>query len=123
MQRGCPSFIISFFPINACQFNAQHTMETLVIYIMTFHRLDVILYLTGLVIAYERCIANRISIATEILQKVKMKYWKLMMWEKTSPAKSSGTGKFSSATIKAGVMASITPAKIPKKCKFLPSLS
>ena len=56
--------------------------------------------------------------ATEILPKVKTKNWELRIWQKTSPAKFPGTGKFSSPMTKAGVMASITPAKITttKKC-------
>ena len=102
----------SFFSINACQFSAQQTMETLVMYVMTFRRLNVALYLTGLVIAYQRSIANSIAMATEILPKVKTKYWELRIWQKTSPAKFPGTGKFSSPMTKAGVIASITPAKI-----------
>ena len=78
---------------------------------MTFRRLNVALYLTGLVIAHQRSIANSIIIATEILPKVKTKNWELRIWQKTSPAKFSGTGKFSSPMTKAGVMASITPAR------------
>ena len=49
--------------------------------------------------------------ATEILPKVKTKYWELRIWQKTSPAKFPGTGKFSSPMTKAGVIASITPAR------------
>ena len=77
---------------------------------MTFRRLNVALYLTGLVIAYQRSIANSITMPTEILPKVKTKNWELRIWQKTSPAKFPGTGKFSSPMTKAGVMASITPA-------------
>ena len=101
----------SFFSINACQFSAQQTMETLVMYMMTFRRLNVALYLTGLVIAYQRSIANSITMATEILPKVKTKYWELRIWQKTSPPKFPLTGKFSSPMTKAGVIASITPAR------------
>ena len=87
-------------------------------YIMTLRRLNVTLYWTGLVIAYQRSIANSITIATEILLKVKTKYWELSIWQKTSPAKFPETGKFSSPMTKAGVMTSIAPAKIKttKKC-------
>ena len=53
--------------------------------------------------------------ATEILPKVKTKYWELRIWQKTSPAKFSGTGKFSSPMTKAGVMANITPARNHQK--------
>ena len=80
-------------------------------YKMTLRRLNVALYLTGLVIAYQRSIANSITMPTEILPKVKTKYWELSIWQKTPPAKFSGTGKFSSPMTKAGVMANITPAR------------
>ena len=87
-------------------------------YIMTLRRLNVALYLTGLVIAYQRSIANSMTMATEILPKVKTKYWELSIWQKTSPAKFPGTGKFSSPMTKAGVIASITPAKITTTTKY-----
>jgi len=90
-------------------------METPVMYLMTLRRWNVTLYFTGLVIAYQRSIANSITMATEILPKVKTKYWELRIWQKTSPAKFSGTGKFSSPMTKAGVMANITPARNHKK--------
>jgi len=90
-------------------------MEAVVIYIMALRRLNVTLYMTGLVIAYQRSIANSITIATEILPKVKTKYWELIIWQKTSPAKFPGTRKFSSPMTKAGVIANITPAKITTK--------
>ena len=80
-------------------------------YIMTLLLLNVALYLTGVVIAYQRSIANSITMATEILPKVKTKYWELIIWQKTSPAKFSGTGKFSSPMTKEGVIANITPAR------------
>lgn len=93
-------------------------METLVMYVMAFHRLNEALYLTGLVIAYQRSIANSITMATDILPKVKTKKWELTMWQKTSPAKFSGTGKFSSPMTKEGVMASITPARQQKQIQL-----
>lgn len=52
-------------------------METIEMYMMTLRRLNEALYLTGLVIAYHLSTASSITMATEILPKVKTKKWEL----------------------------------------------